>query len=238
METLTTDYSTMTIGKIVAKDYRKAMVFKSHGIDFCCGGQISIKDAVEGNESKLDQIIGELNAIDSYENTVEDYENWPTKKLVDHIIDKHHGYVRSTILQLTPMLNKVEMVHGEWRPELVEINSLFRELSQELLLHMKKEENILFPTILQMDDESESEDHCFWSIEQPIAAMEHDHDLAGNLTKKINELTDGYAPPKGACATYIVVYKVLQEFEEDLFTHIHLENNILFPRAKQMEKNN
>lgn len=238
MNTVTADYSEMTIGKIVAKDYRKAMVFKAHGLDFCCGGNIPLKQATDENKLDIQQILSQLEAIDASENTSEDYENWSTEKLVNHIIDKHHAYVSNTILQLTPMINKVEMVHGEWRPELVEVNSLYSELCAELTMHMRKEETILFPAILDMSKKMESEGSCFGSVKNPISMMEHEHDIAGDLMKQIHALTDGYTLPKGACATYTVVYKTLQEFEEDLFVHIHLENNILFPRAIKMEEQN
>lgn len=237
-ENILIDYTKLTVGKIVAKDYRKAMVFKSHGVDFCCGGGISIESAIEDKDVSLNTIIEELEKIDLLETVEADYENWPTKRLVEHIIEAHHRYVERTIAQLTPMLAKVEMVHGEWRPELTEINRLYLELSQELLMHMKKEEQILFPAILTLDDACATGANCFGSVQNPITMMEHEHDIAGDLMKKINELTDGYTLPKGACATYTVVYSVLKEFEADLFTHIHLENNILFPRAIKLEKSN
>lgn len=236
METLE-NYTELTIGKIVAKDYRKAMVFKSHGIDFCCGGNITVEEAVKDQDVSLDQLIDELHKIDAFEEKSEDYTSWSTEKLVAHIVDHHHGYVRKTIEQLTPMLAKVEMVHGNWRPELVEIHQIFKDLSAELLPHLMKEERVLFPAILDLSSQANEGGTCFGSISNPIAAMMHEHDIAGDLIKQIRELSNGFQTPKGACATFIVVYKVLQEFEDDLFTHIHLENNILFPRAQKLEAN-
>ena len=234
-EKVEVDYRSLTVGKIVARDYRKAMVFKSHGIDFCCGGGISVESAVEDKDVSLDEIIAELEKVDVLETVEADYESWSTKKLIEHIVYTHHNYVTTTIAQLTPMLAKVEMVHGDWRPELREVNQLYKELSAELTIHMKKEEQILFPAILTLDEASSMGDNCFGSVQNPISMMEHEHDIAGELMKKINTLTAGYTLPKGACATYTVVYNVLKEFEADLFTHIHLENNILFPRAIQLE---
>jgi regulator of cell morphogenesis and NO signaling len=232
------DYAEMKIGKIVAKDYRKAMVFKSHGIDFCCGGAATLKSVVEEKALTLDEILSELEAIDYSEEVVEDYENWDCTRLVDHIVNTHHAYVRKTVEQLTPMLTKVEMVHGGWRPELTEIKGLFTALSSELMMHMQKEEMILFKSIKELAAGYENESRtCFGSIQNPINMMEHEHDTAGDLMKEINRLSDGYTLPKGACATYIVVYNVLNEFENDLFKHIHLENNILFPKAIKLEEN-
>jgi len=231
-ERVSENYADMTIGKIVARDFRKAMVFKAHGIDFCCGGAIALKSALEEKNIDLDSILMELKAIDRTQVLDVDYENWSSERLIDHILDKHHGYVRRIVEQLTPMLAKVEMVHGGWRPELVEINRLYTALSQELLQHMRKEEEILFPAIRTLGETK----NAFGSIAQPISMMEHEHDSAGDFMKRIHELTDGYTLPKGACATYTVVYKTLNEFEEDLFTHIHLENNILFPRAMKLEE--
>lgn len=231
------DYEKMSVGKIVAKDYRKAMVFKAHGIDFCCGGGISLAQAASEHNVSLNQLLSELRKIDEIEELDENYSEWPTEKLINHIVDKHHVYVANTIEQLTPLLNKVEMVHGGWRPELVEVNRLFREVANELIPHMQKEERILFPAILELSIGNFSAGERFGSVQNPINMMEHEHDVAGDLMKRIAELTENYSLPKGACATYTVVYKVLNEFEQDLHTHIHLENNILFPRAIEMEQN-
>ena len=233
------DYSKTNIGKIVAKDYRKAMVFKSFGLDFCCGGAIKLEEAAKESNLDLNHIVEELKKVDLTTETDEDYDTWALDKLVDHIISKHHGYVRNTIEQLTPMLAKVEMVHGQWRPELVEVNQLFKEISNELIPHMQKEEMILFPAIKELLKGHENgSSTCFGSVQNPINMMLIEHDAAGDLMKKINSLTSGYTLPKGACATYTVVYKVLSEFENDLFTHIHLENNILFPKAIILDSNN
>lgn len=234
-----TNYSDLTVGKIVARDYRKAKVFKSYGIDFCCGGNIKLKDVVNEYEVNVEELSEALHEIDLISNdTTVDYNEWPTNKLVDHIIDKHHKYVSETITQLTPMLTKVEMVHGTWRPELTEIKELFTNLSAELTAHMQKEETILFPAIKELARGAENESKtCFGTVRNPISMMEHEHDIAGDLMKSIHTLTDGYTLPKGACATYTVVYKTLNEFESDLFEHIHLENNILFPRAIKLEEN-
>lgn len=149
METkeLNDNYLTLTVGKIVAKDYKKAMVFKSHGIDFCCGGKISVEQACLENGANFEQVIHELNELDTIQDTSEDFNQMELTSLIDYIVEKHHEYTRNVILQLQPMINKVAMVHGGWRIELNEIRNLFEELSQELLPHMQKEERVLFPAI-------------------------------------------------------------------------------------------
>jgi regulator of cell morphogenesis and NO signaling len=235
-EATKSDYRNLTIGKIVARDYRKAVVFKSFGLDFCCGGAIKVETAAEENNLDIAEIISALEEIDERFEPTENYNEWPLSALIDHIVSKHHNYVRTTIEQLTPMLTKVEMVHGTWRPELSEVKSSFLTLADELLQHMQKEEMILFPAIKKLAlGSNDSSASPFGSVSNPINMMEHEHDIAGDLMKKINSLTDNYTIPKGACATFTVVYKTLKEFEDDLFTHIHLENNILFPKAIELE---
>lgn len=226
-------YLELTVGKIVARDYRKALVFKKHGIDFCCGGKISVAQAAEEAGVPLDTILNELELLDQSGPEIQDFDTWPLDKLVDFILEKHHVYVKTTIVQLTPMLEKVVKVHSGWRPELTEVNDVFYALARELTCHMYKEEEVLFPLIRKR---ATGEDLTSTSIEHPVKAMEHEHDIAGQLMQKIKDLTENYTPPSGACATYIVVYKVLKEFEMDLHQHIHLENNILFPKAAQLNK--
>lgn len=238
METkeLNDNYLTLTVGKIVAKDYKKAMVFKSHGIDFCCGGKISVEQACLENGANFEQVIHELNELDTIQDTSEDFNQMELTSLIDYIVEKHHEYTRNVILQLQPMINKVAMVHGGWRIELNEIRDLFEELSQELLPHMQKEERVLFPAIkaLISDEDSMFDKN---QIQYPINAMEHEHDIAGRLMKEIRDLSNNFDLPKGACATYTVVYKMLAEFESDLHQHIHLENNILFPKVLSLVNN-
>lgn len=226
-------YLELTVGKIVARDYRKALVFKKHGIDFCCGGKIGVAQAAAEAGVALDTIIGELELLDQAGKEINDFDSWPLDKLIDFILDKHHAYVKTTIEQLTPMLEKVVKVHSGWRPELTEVNDVFYALARELACHLYKEEEVFFPLIRKR---ATGEDLGSSSIEHPVKAMEHEHDIAGQLMQKIKELTDNYTPPAGACATYIVVYKVLKEFEMDLHQHIHLENNILFPKAALLNR--
>lgn len=224
------DYSKMSVGKIVAKDYRKAIIFRSHGIDFCCGGKKSVEEACQEANVSTAELLNELQEIDLKKDTVQDFENMPLDDLINHIVEKHHQYTKKTLLELEPLVKKVAMVHGDWRPELRKIETVFQDLVAELIPHMQKEEIVLFPAIkaLLKGGASPFDQN---SIGHPISMMEYEHDMAGNLMKEIRTLTDDFILPKGACATYTVVYKVLEEFEADLHQHIHLENNILFPKV-------
>jgi len=159
---------------------------------------------------------------------------------MDHIVNIHHKYVLDSVDILNQYINKVAKVHGHHYTELLEIQSLFREVAQELNFHMQKEEKILFPYIknlVQLENEMEeyTKPH-FQSVQNPIQVMEEEHESAGDIFKRIAELTNNYTPPKEACNTFKAMYSKLQEFEEDLHQHIHLENNILHPKAKKIEK--
>lgn len=227
------EYLTLTVGKIVARDYRKAMVFRSYGIDFCCGGNISMEAACIEAGADVNELLSEFEEIDENQQIGLDFESIPFNELIRHIVDVHHQYTRKTLFALEPLVNKVAMVHGGWRPELLEVQELFKDLIAELIPHMQKEEMVLFPAIQALENGGESPFNA-QTIINPISMMELEHETAGELMKQIRELTEGFTLPKGACATYTVVYKTLAEFEEDLHKHIHLENNILFPRVIAM----
>jgi len=229
-----------TVGKMVAQDYRKANVFKSFGIDFCCGGGITLDKACEIYKVDLDELKGALAKIDvSVESKAKDFDNWPVDKLVDYIVNEHHTYVKAAIPIVREYVNKVKSVHGENKPNVSEIADLFNALADELTGHLQKEEIILFPYIKKMaavkNGETVEGAH-FGNVKNPVSAMMHEHDNAGEILHRIEELTEGYHPPVGACATHTVSYATLKEFGEDLMTHIHLENNILFPKAIELEK--
>ena len=229
-----------TVGRLVAEDYRKANVFKSFGIDFCCGGGISLEKACEIYKVDLDELKGALAKIDAtVENKAKDFDSWPMDKLVDYIVDEHHAYVKSAIPIVREYVNKVKSVHGENKPNVSEIADLFNALADELTAHLQKEEMMLFPYIKQLEaakNGSAFGGSPFGSVSNPISMMMHEHDNAGEILHEIEDLTEGYNPPVGACATHTVSYATLKEFGDDLMTHIHLENNILFPKAIAVEK--
>ncbi|MBU2947758.1 iron-sulfur cluster repair di-iron protein [Zobellia uliginosa] len=230
-----------TIGEIVAQDYRTAQVFKDHKIDFCCRGNRSLEEVAEKNNLNIDTLSAELKAVSNQNNGDNiDFKSWPLDLLVDYIEKKHHRYVEQQNTILKQYLEKLCKVHGEKHPELFEISQLFNASAGELAMHMKKEELVLFPFVRKMVEAKQSGQDLtaphFGSVENPINTMMAEHDNEGVRFRTIAELSNDYTPPADACSTYKVTYALLQEFEEDLHRHIHLENNILFMKARELEK--
>ncbi|MEO7044823.1 MAG: iron-sulfur cluster repair di-iron protein [Ferruginibacter sp.] len=228
------------IGEIVAEDYRTAAIFKNHGIDFCFNGNISIDEACMPQKINKEKLISALKDITKNRKQItSDFQSWPLDLLINYIEKKHHRYVRLQLPMLQEYLDKICKVHGESHPELFEIRDLFIHSEMELMVHMQKEEKVLFPFIMKMIEES-AEGHlsinaAFGSLEMPISNMMHEHQTEGERFKKIKELSNNYTTPDDGCNTYRVAYSLLQEFENDLHLHLHLENNILFPKAVEME---
>ncbi len=229
------------IGELVANDYRTASVFKKYGIDFCCQGNRTILDACEAKKIDGDLVVGDLNALlQSKSESSIDFQSWPIDLLADYIEKKHHRYVEEKSLEIKPYLDKICSVHGGRHPELHEIREHFYATAGELAKHMKKEELLVFPYIRKMakaeKDHTELDAANFGSVKNPIEAMMEEHTTEGDRFRKIEELSNNYTPPEDACNTYKVAIALLNEFEQDLHLHIHLENNILFPRAIELEK--
>jgi len=229
------------IGELVAIDYRTAPIFKKHGIDFCCNGNRSIADACDSKNINSEELIAKLQqAVSQSNNSSIDYQSWPLDLLADYIEKTHHRYVESRVGEITPFLQKVARVHGERHPELYEVEELFAAAAGQLAAHMKKEELMLFPAIRRMVKAQQSGEAYvlppFGTIQNPIAVMNEEHDTEGERFRKIAELTNNYEPPADGCKTYRVTFELLKEFEEDLHLHIHLENNILFPKSIELEK--
>lgn len=229
-----------TVAEVVTENIKAAHVFKKHGIDFCCGGGISIKRACE--KAKIDPTIleEELLNLDAVQDRAYDFNSWKLDFLTDHIINVHHNYVEESSPLLLQYAKRVNHVHGNHYTELAEIESLVIEVVQAMAAHQKKEELILFPFIKKLvkaGREGTEVPHVhFGSVENPIKMMEEEHDEAGAIMRRIAELSSNYAPPQGACNTYRAFYAKLEEFEQDLHQHIHLENNILFPKSLKLEK--
>ncbi|MFN3802648.1 iron-sulfur cluster repair di-iron protein [Belliella pelovolcani] len=222
------------VGGIVVENFKTAKVFTRYGIDFCCKGRISVSDACEKNGVELSSILADLEQIVVQPEEVH-YKDFGLSQLIDHIVTKHHSYVEETIPALKIYLPKLAAVHGGRHPELFAVAQEFLLAADALTTHMKKEELVLFPYIKAMEEAdssgfSLSEAH-FGHINNPIGMMEHEHDTEGERFRKIAALTNGYTCPPDGCQTYKVAFAMLKEFEEDLHTHIHLENNILFPKA-------
>ena len=237
---MTTVDTEKTVGKMVAEDYRKAEVFKRHGIDFCCGGNIPLAQACQEKNADLDAVQAELDEIDNRQAPPqEDFESWELDMLIDHIVGVHHVYVKKANPSIKEFVNRVKMVHGDYKPNVSEISDRFDALAQELEMHMHKEEMILFPYIKQMVQAKKDGTSImapFGTVQNPINMMLAEHDDAGNELEILQKLTEDYTPPKGACATHKVSYGQLKEYADDLMRHIHLENNILFPKAIELEK--
>ena len=229
------------IGELVAKDYRTASVFKKYGIDFCCQGNRTIDEACQKKNIDSKSVVNDLDAIIQAqgENTT-DYKSWPLDLLADYIEKKHHRYVVEKTAEILPYLDKICRVHGERHPELFEINEHFNKTAGELAMHMKKEELILFPFVRKLAQAKQEGSNVvappFGTVQNPIEAMMQDHTNEGDRFRKIEELSNNYTPPQDACNTYGVTLGLLKEFEQDLHLHIHLENNILFPKAIELEK--
>lgn len=231
----------LTIGEMVARDYRAATVFESFGIDFCCKGNRTLEEAA--GKKKLDP-AEVREALDKVLNSPGDenmdFNSWPLDLLADYVEKKHHRYVEERIPLLIQYLNKLCKVHGDMHPELFEVNKLFNETAGELTAHMKKEELILFPFIRKMVKKAKEgaglDAPHFGTVKNPIKMMMQEHEDEGDRFEQIAEITQGYRPPADACSTYRVTFSLLDEFEKDLHKHIHLENNILFPKSIVQEE--
>lgn len=227
-----------TVAEVVSENIKTAHIFKKHGIDFCCGGGITIDKACEKNKVDFSQLKTELLAVDEVPKAY-NYNTWKLDFLIDHIVNIHHNYVEESIPLILQYSNRVAKVHEHHYEEVIEINKLFTDVANELAAHLKKEEIILFPYIKKLMKIAKGEISMstppFGSVNNPIAMMEEEHETAGDIFKEIARLTNNYTPPENACNTFKALYAKLDEFEQDLHQHIHLENNILHPKAKQLE---
>ena len=230
----------MTIRDIVANDFRTAAVFQRHGIDFCCKGDRSVQDACRNGRVTADQVLKDIEEATSMPASGGARPNtWDLSTLVNYIVGNHHGFVRQTIPVLLTHTKKVAAVHGDRHPELPEVAKLFSEVADEMTSHMAKEEQILFPYIVALERSAQAgggrPSTPFGTVRNPIRMMEMEHEAAGDAMARIRTLTSDYAIPAGACTTYRVCLQELDAFERDLHEHVHLENNILFPKAARLE---
>ncbi len=228
-----------TVGEIAAKDMRKAELLKKLGIDFCCGGKKSLEDACAEKGLDVNKVKAELEQSEKMPATGPqlDFNTFSASFLADYIQNVHHGYVNKNAPMIEDLAQKVAAHHGQHVPLLVAVYRKVNELCSELLTHMKKEEQVLFPTIKLLESGGMVK-IGFDSINDPIFVMERDHDIAGELMRDIRQLTHDFQVPEGACNSIRMLYFKLEEFESDLLQHIHLENNILFPKAAALEQKN
>ena len=242
--------NTLTLSPSITPDTRIAdvatsnpatiKVFQRYGIDFCCGGKRPLGEVCEEKRLAFSDVRSSLETVDA-EPPELPAADAPLGEIVRFIVDHFHAELREELPRLGQMVAKVLSVHGERHPEVLpELEVTFRALREELEMHMMKEERILFPYIERIEEMSERggalQASPFGSIEAPIGAMEHEHEDAGRALARMRELTGGYVPPEGACNTFRGLYHGLEEFEKGMHEHVHLENNILFPRAARLER--
>ncbi len=232
-----------TVRELALEHSTATRVFEKLGIDYCCGGNKSLEDACRASNLSIDQVIDSLEMAEQAAHAAQKDQNWQTEALADlvaHIENTHHKYTREEMARLVPLLDKVCSVHGKNHPELQQVRASFRGLVQELTTHMMKEEGVLFPYIVRMEEAVIQKEPVlpapFGSVQNPVSMMEHEHDSAGKALRAMREGSSGYTAPGDACVSYQTLYKALADFEADLHQHIHLENNILFPRAVALEK--
>lgn len=226
-------YENLSVGEIVANDFRTASVFKKAGIDFCCGGKQSFSDACKSNNldfAKLEQEIREVTSEPA--NEFMNFKNWDPVFLADYIVNTHHKFVLKNLPELVFYTQKIANVHGDHHPELIEVAGLFEKINTELLQHLKNEEEVLFPAIKEAVNTNSSKAKEI--IISEISRMTGEHEFAGGAMDEINRITKGYAVPDDGCNTYRVAFGKLEQFEDDLHTHVHLENNILYPKALEL----
>ena len=215
-------------------------VLEDAGIDYCCGGGKSLHDACLSAGVSPEEILERLRANSRDVNPdAADWLSAPLSDLTRHIREKHHRYVRDAIPRVETLLEKVKAKHGSTHGEIAAIQELFLGVGREMTAHMQKEEMVLFPYIEAMERSAKGdgslEPPFFQTVRNPIQAMMREHDAAGDRVKQIRKISGGYTAPAGACTSFKALYEDLKQFEADLHLHVHLENNILFPRAVEIE---
>lgn len=229
------------VADLVRRNYRTAEIFHQYHIDFCCNGDKTLNEACKDKEVRVEELLRELEQVMTQ---VDDFSSrinsMSLSELVDYILERHHSYVRKNIPILQEFLAKISRVHGDNHPELIKVKSLFDEGAGNLVMHMQKEEIILFPYIKKLEEAARQGTgkprRPFGEVANPIRMMIVEHQTEGERFERIANLTNNYSIPSDACNTYSVSLQKLKEFEKDLHTHIHLENNILFPKTLELEK--
>lgn len=242
--TVTTRVTTeKTVRELALENPGATRVFEKLGIDYCCGGNKSLEEACRAAGLNPDQVLDSLEKAEQSAHSAQ--KDWngqagPLADLIAHIKNTHHKYTREELARLGPLFDKVCSVHGKTHPELLQIRGVFQGLAQELTTHLMKEEMVLFPYIVRMEEATIEKGPIvpapFGTVQNPVSMMEHEHDSAGNALRAMRAASNGYSAPADACVSYQTLYKALAELEADLHQHIHIENNILFPRAVAMEK--
>lgn len=225
------ELATKTLAQIVNENFQTASVFEKYNLDFCCKGKRSLQNACDEKQLPTELIVAEVDdVIKQGIQTLTDFDKLSLSALADYIVSTHHRYTKEQLPQIFAYLHKVSSKHGQRHNELYKIFERFASLKDEMEMHMHKEELILFPKIRQLESETQQPGH-FANIQAPISVMEDEHEHAGNLMQEIRTYSNNYTPPEDACTTYRLSFAALQAFEKDLHQHVHLENNILFPKV-------
>lgn len=238
-ESTTGNASAETIGEIVADDFRTAKVFENHGIDFCCGGKVALVEVCMGKGVDLDTITRELEAVRSEPvEQSQKYSSWTLPFLIDYIFNVHHAYLKENLEQIAANTQKIAGVHGTHHPEVIRIAAIFDKIAIDLAAHMKEEDELFFPAVRRADaarsagitPDANDQD----IIRVCIFKFYPEHEEIGDAVHSIRHLSKEYLIPPDVCNTFMVTYRKLEEFEDDLHKHVHLENNILFPKAAEL----
>ncbi len=236
------NFQTKTVREIALEMPVTTRVFEEFKIDYCCHGNTMFDDACRNVGASPDAVMRKIDGILEVSNNKE--FDWladtTLTELVDYILDKHHVYTKEEIKQLTPLMAKVASRHSEHNPYLLELKNLFQDICDDLGPHMMKEEMVLFPYIEEL--ESNLSKHIpglsppFGTVLNPVRMMKNEHEEVGELLSKMRAVSNDYTLPEGACPSFTALYHRFVEFERDLHQHIHLENNLLFPRAIELEQ--
>ncbi|MEG1616867.1 MAG: iron-sulfur cluster repair di-iron protein [Bacteroidales bacterium] len=228
-----------SLGEIVREDFRTSRVFQKYGIDFCCGGATTLETACQKANIPVSVLESELEAL-SCEKPEQDFKTLSPSELIRLILKEHHEYVREESIPLVELANKVSRVHGLNHPELIEVASIVEEIMADMDQHQMKEERILFPFIEAMEESIQNgtpiPQSCFGDVNNPIRAMENDHDHVGEMLFRLKEITNNYELSADACQSYVMLFKRLEAFQNNTFRHVHLENNILFKKAIALQQ--
>ena len=225
-----------TIGEIVAADFRTAKVFENHGIDFCCGGKIALAAVCGEKGLDLAAITRELESLQHEPaDRSQNYSSWSLPFLADYIVNTHHAYLKENDGQIAAYASKIASVHGAHHPEVIRIAAIFGKIAADMVGHLKEEEEVFFPALKRAEAarmagtipaEKDRE-----TIRVSLIRLHREHEEIGDAVHEIRHLSSEYAIPDDVCNTFMLTYRKLKEFEDDLHKHVHLENNILFPKA-------
>ena len=240
MDKIMTVTTNKTLGAIAAENPQAVRVFEKHQIDFCCGGDRPIEDACRAKGISAEELLAEIEAAGPVPEE-RDWQSASLAELADYIVARHHAYLRQEMPEIAQMIEKVLTAHGSNHSDsLLPLQKTFAGLQAELTLHMMKEEMVLFPLVKRMEAAADARRVLpaapGGSVSNPIRMMEDDHDSAATALREMRRLTSGYTVPPDGCNTYRALFQRIQALEADLHVHIHLENNVLFPRAAELEQ--